>query len=411
MSPEDPIGIIELGNLNIKCLIFKIKKNNESEILSTSIKPSEGIHNDVIINLSKASNAIRLCVSDAEKKAKVTLKKVHMIFEQPDFLCTRFSKNKKIDGSKIQREDIEFLLKEAKKQLILNDKNQSIIHIFNHNYIVDGKNFIEEPIGIYADSLTHEMTFITAPKNNLRNINQAVTDCDIEIERLFSRTFTLGAYLLDDKHLQSGSVIINLGLKKISLGLFKNFALIHSVTVPIGIDHITKDISKVCSLNFKESEIITNNFDFSFKNNQILFDQDEFLKNKYFIDSNFRKISKNLLTNVIKARIDEILNILKKQLFIPGFNLDTGVNLFLFGKGSDLLNLDHYCKKLFNQNLKKIDQNNFDKDIYSDLKKDFISSLGALKIIKDGWETEAIPEIVEKNIKKIGFFAKIFRIS
>ena len=66
---------------------------------------------------------------------------------------------------------------------------------------------------------------------------------------------------------------------------------------------------------------------------------------------------------------------------------------------------------MFNQNLKKIDQNNFDKDIYSDLKKDFISSLGALKIIKDGWETEAIPEIVEKNIKKIGFFAKIFRIS
>jgi len=37
-----------------------------------------------------------------------------------------------------------------------------------------------------------------------------------------------------------------------------------------------------------------------------------------------------------------------------------------------------------------------------------VSSLGALKIIKDGWETEAIPEIVEKNIKKIGFFAKIF---
>ena len=40
-----------------------------------------------------------------------------------NFLCTKFSKHKKIDGSKIHKDDIEFLLKEAKKQVILNDKN------------------------------------------------------------------------------------------------------------------------------------------------------------------------------------------------------------------------------------------------------------------------------------------------
>ena len=49
MNSEDPIGIIELGNLNTKCLIFQINNNN-AEILSTSIPPSEGIHNDIIVN-------------------------------------------------------------------------------------------------------------------------------------------------------------------------------------------------------------------------------------------------------------------------------------------------------------------------------------------------------------------------
>ena len=181
---DDPIGIIELGNINIKCLIFKINNNNVAEILSTSTIPSEGIHNDVVVNLTKASNAIRSCISNAEKKAKISLKKINVVFEQPDFLCTKFSKYKKINGSKIHKDDIEFLLKEAKKQLILNDKKQSIIHIFNHNYIVDGKTFVEEPIDVYADSLTHEITFITIPKNNLKNINQAFIDCDIEIEKI-----------------------------------------------------------------------------------------------------------------------------------------------------------------------------------------------------------------------------------
>ena len=406
MNLGDPIGIIELGNVNLKCLIFKINKNSNSEILSTAITPSEGIHNDVVVNLTKASNAIRLSISTAEKKAKISLKKINVIFEQPDFLCTKFSKHKKIDGSKIHRHDIEFLLKEAKKQLILNDKNQSIIHIFNHNYIVDGKIFMEEPIDVFADSLSHEMTFITVPKNNLKNINQVFIDCDIEIERLISHTFTLGVKLLNVRELQLGSALINLGYKKISLGLFKNLALVHSVTLPIGTDHITNDISKVCSLNLDETKIIRNNIDFSFKNNQNLFDQDDFLKNTYFIDSNFRKISKNLILNVIKARLDEILEILKKQLIVPGFNLNSGINFLLTGEGSNLLNLEKYCENFFRLSTKKISQNNIEND--DDFEKNFASSLGALKIIKDGWETEAIPEIREKNIEKIGFFAKIF---
>ena len=406
MDLEDPIGIIELGNVNLKCLIFQINKNNSSEVLSTAITPSEGIHNDVVVNLTKASNAIRLSIGTAEKKAKISLKKINVVFEQPDFLCTKFSKHKKIDGSKIHKDDIEFLLKESKKQLILNDKNQSIIHIFNHNYIVDGKIFAEEPIDVYADSLTHELTFITTPKNNLKNINQVFIDCDIEIERLISRIFTLGVKLLNNGDLQFGSILIDLGFETTSLGLFKNLALVHSITFPFGINHIIKDLSKVCSLNLRESENIKNNIDFSFQNNQNLFDENDYLKNTYFINSNFRKISKNLILDVIKARLDEIFALLKKQLIVPGFNFNSGINLLLVGEGSNLFNLEKYCTNFFGQNVKTIDNNNVEKDEY--LEKNFIPSLGALKIIKDGWETEAIPEISGKNIEKIGLFEKIF---
>lgn len=407
MNSGEPIGIIELGNINIKCLIFNIKDSNDSEILSTSITSSEGIHNGTVVNLAKATKAIRFCISAAEKKAKILLKKINVVLEEPEFLSTKFSKHKKINGSKIHKDDIDFLLKEAKKQLILNDKKQSIIHIFNHNYIVDGKAFAEEPIGVYADSLSHEMTFITIPKNNLKNINQAFIDCDIEIERLISNTFTLGVKLLNSKELEFGSILIDMGFEKISLGLFKNLALIHSITLPIGINHIAKDISKVCSLSMDESTVIRDNIDFSFQNNQNLFDENDYLKNNYFINSSFRKISKNLILNVIKARLDEIFETLKKQIIIPGFNLNSGICFLLAGGGANLFNIEKYCTNFFGPNVRKTKENNSEKD--NDLEKNFSSCLGALKIIKDGWETEAIPEIDGKNIKKMSFLEKIFR--
>jgi len=407
MNSEDSIGIIELGNINIKCLIFKVKDNNESEILSTSITSSEGIHNGIVVNLTKASKAIRSCISIAEKKAKILLKKINVVLEGPEFLSTKFTKHKKINGSKIHKDDIDFLLKEAKKQLILNDKKQSIIHIFNHNYVVDGKAFSDEPIGVYADSLSHEITFITIPKNNLKNINQAFIDCDIEIERLISNTFALGAKLLNNKELEFGSILVDIGFEKISLGLFKNLALVHSITLPMGINHITKDISKVCSLSMDESVVIRNNIDFSFQNNQNLFDANGYLKNSYFINSSFRKISKNLILNVIKARLDEIFETVKKQIIVPEFNLNSGIGFLLVGGGSYLPNIEKHCEKFFGPRIKKLSDNNNEKE--TDLEKNFASCLGALRIIKDGWETEAIPETVDKNAKNISFLAKIFR--
>ena len=407
MNSEDSIGIIELGNINIKCLIFKIKDNNESEILSTSITSSEGIHNGIVVNLTKASKAIRSCISITEKKAKILLKKINVVLEGPEFLSTKFTKHKKINGSKIHKDDIDFLLKEAKKQLILNDKKQSIIHIFNHNYVVDGKAFSDEPIGVYADSLSHEITFITIPKNNLRNINQAFIDCDIEIERLISNTFALGAKLLNNKELEFGSILVDIGFEKISLGLFKNLALVHSITLPMGINHITKDISKVCSLSMDESVVIRNNIDFSFQNNQNLFDANGYLKNSYFINSSFRKISKNLILNVIKARLDEIFETVKKQIIVPEFNLNSGIGFLLVGGGSYLPNIEKHCEKFFGPRIKKLSDNYNEKE--TDLEKNFASCLGALRIIKDGWETEAIPETVDKNAKNISFLAKIFR--
>jgi len=407
MNSSEPLGIIELGNINLKCLIFKIKDDNSSEILSASITQSAGIHNGVIINLKNATESLRLCISEAEKKAKASLKKINVVLEQPEFLCTKFSKHRKINGSKIHKDDIEFLLKEGKKQVTLNDTKQSIIHIFNHNYIVDGKTFDEEPIDVYADNLSHEMTFVTMPKNNIKNINQVFIDCDIDVERFISCTFALGAELFSNTQLKFGSTLINFGYEKTSLGLFKNLALVHSITIPVGINHIVKDISKVCLLTLEESEKIINIFDFSFSNFSNIFDKNSFLKEVYFDSSNFRKISESLILNIIKSRIDEIFEIIKKQILISNLNPKNSSGIFITGGGSNLHNFKDYSSKYFATKVEKFQIKQTDKE--KKQIEDFAACFGALKIIRDGWETEAIPQRSNKFSEKSTFFDKIFR--
>ena len=403
MSLEKEIGIIEIGDKNLKCIIFKVN-DSVSEILSTSVVNSDGIINGSIVNIKKASTAIRSCIGKAEEKAKILLKKINVLIEQPDTLSTTFSKNRKINGSKVHKEDIEFLLKEAKKQVTLNDDRQSIIHIFNHNYIVDGKTFFEEPINVYADYLSHEMTFITMPKNNIKNINQAFIDCDIEIERYISYTFALAVELLNNEDLRAGAIIIDLGSEKTSFASFKNLALINLMTLPIGTNHIAKDVSKVCSLTIEESNLIINKFNFLFEKNNNFFDKDNYLKKTYFTKSNYRKISKSLIINIIEARINEILEMINKNILLINSKEFFGIKIFVTGTGLCFDNIDLYCKNFFRSEVIKINN----EKIINENEESLSACFGALKLIKDGWETEAIPEKTGKYAKKKGFFAKIF---
>ena len=408
MNIDNAKGIIELGNIYFKCIIFDPSNDNNEKVLSASMVKSAGIFNGSVINPVKASQAIRACIALVEKKSNITLKKISVIFEQPEFLCTKLSKKIKINGAKIQREDINFLLKEGKKQITLNDPKHSIIHIFNHNYIVDGKKFDEEPIDVYADHVSHEMTFLTVPKNNIQNIKQTFINCDIEIERYLSCNFALAVNLLSYNDLKHGSVLIDIGHEKVSISLFKNLAIVNSFSLAIGINHITKDISKVCSLEIEESKEIKNRVDLSFKNNNELFSEDNLLKKNFFKNTNYRKISKSLILSIVKARLDEIFQIIKKNLITTNINPSSSIKFFVTGGGSNLNNLEDYCLNFFGFNVNKIIGKSKQEDI-KDLNINFASCLGALKIIRDGWETEAIAVSPSSNVKKYSFFQRFFK--
>ena len=183
----------------------------------------------------------------------------------------------------------------------------------------------------------------------------------------------------------------------------------NSVIIPIGINHISKDISKVCLLDLKESEIIKNKLNFSFQNNEELFSSDDLLKDIYFKRTDYRKISKSLIFSVVKARLDEVFQIIKKNLFITENKSLFTTNFFITGDGSYLCNLENCFSNYFGVNVKKI-YNNSSRKNNKNLEKslDFASCLGALKIIREGWETEALPELINENDQKISLFAKIF---
>ena len=114
-----------------------------------------------------------------------------------------------------------------------------------------------------------------------------------------------------------------------------------------------------------------------------------------------------MILNIIKSRIDEILQLTKKQLFLNKFSPNLGLNFFLVGVGTNLINIDKYFSDFYETKIKKITKSKTNH-INDKLNENFSSCLGAFELIKNGWETEAIPEKMNEFIQKKSFLAKIF---
>ena len=112
--------------------------------------------------------------------------------------------------------------------------------------------------------------------------------------------------------------------------------------------------------------------------------------------------------SIVKARLDEIFQIIKKNLITTNINPSSSTKFFVTGGGSNLNNLEDYCLNFFGFNVNKIIGKSKQEDI-KDLNINFASCLGALKIIRDGWETEAIAVSPSSNVKKYSFFQRFFK--
>ena len=406
MENKNVIAVIDLGTFYLKCGIFSFNIDGQPKLIGFSKKKTKGIHNSIIINFDHAIDSIQACLAEAEKKSQISLNKINILIDPIETITTRLTKFKKISGSKIEKDDVNFLLKEAKRQVDLNDSKLSNIHIFNYKYVVDNKLFKDFPFNIYADQFSQENSFLGVPKNILKNISEVFSSCDIEINKLISCSYALGACCFSQEQIDYGCGVVDIGYEKTSLAIFKNSSLIHAASFPIGSNHITKDIARGCYLSEIDSEIIKKNISI-FKNLDQDSSKDEFLSDSFFSNSKYRKISSQFVKDIISARLDEIINKVFREINFLQFD-SIKQNLIFTGGGSRLNDLTEIVNNKSPGGV--IDSELDDLIPFKNIDRELLPCYGAMNILTEGFVSEAIAIPNKDQTSKNGFFTRIFDI-
>ena len=389
-----PKLFINIGELEI-CLVAGYSDDQSSfELLEKLILPIKGISKNKILDLDFIVNLIKKNILLIEQKVNFTFKDIIVILDNLEIYFLNLCGFKKLNGAQISKENITYILNSLKSCVDAFEKNKKILHIFNSEYCLDKKKLDNLPIGLFGNFYSHELSFNLINKNDYNNLENIFKQCNLKIKKLLLGSFVKGSLVSDANPKIDTFIYIQIENKNSKIFYVENNAIKFEQKFKFGTEIIENDICKITSLSINlVKNIISEN------PNIYKFSDKDSLEDKYFGRQQYRKIKKNFIAKIAKARIDE----LSEKFYLKNINLkkiikETSVIFLEISDQQHLSCFNHEYEKSFAFN------NKYKIKI---IKKAEIEQIinKADNIVQFGWKKEAIP--IAKSKKSL--IARVFR--
>ena len=318
---------------------------------------------------------IQKIITFFEKDTNEYIDNINLMIDSPKMLSVGISISKKLDGSKLRKSNVQFLIQEAKQQISKYYINHNIVHIIINNYQIDSVDYSHLPNEIKCHFISLDIIFICLPSNLVLYFKNIFSKSNIVINQIISSSYAKSINYKNNQYLAGQVSFIDVGFNKTSIISFINDKILSMDVLPIGGNHITNDISKILGIDLERAEQIKINFDQDYK----------LLNNENF--------SIETLQKIIFARTEEILELSAKSIKSNSFILGQ-FKVLLMGEGSKILDNQYKDKYFFSNDMNFLKEN-----------VEFICKSGFK--LGTGLNKQEVLVVPKKQIKQ-GFFEKLF---
>ena len=228
------------------------------------------IESEFFTDRSNLGSKIKKIVVSLEGMSDRYINSINLMIDSPKMLSIGISLSKKLDGSKLKEENIKFLIQEAKQQILKYYINYNIAHIIIDNYNIDGTNYSYLPEKVECHFISLDIFFICLPTDLILYFTNIFSKSNILIDQIICSSYAKSINYKSNLSLIRYVSFIDIGFNKTSIISYLNHKIISIDVLPVGGNHITKDISKVLDVDLDKSEQIKLNFD---QNSEILNEQ------------------------------------------------------------------------------------------------------------------------------------------
>jgi len=330
MNERIVVGM-DIGTTKVCAVVAAADDLDRINILGVGVAESEGLNRGVVVNIDKTVAGVQEAVREAERAAGVTVRNLvvgiagdHVQSFQSRGVVTIASRNHEITQRDVQR-----LLDDTTHVAMPADRE--ILHVIPQEFIVDGQDGVDDPVGMNGVRLEANVHIITglvsAAKNVYRCIEKAGYQvADIVLEPLASSFSVLHA---DEKEV--GVVLIDIGGGTTDIAVFEDGTIRHTAVIAVAGNKVTDDIRKGLGVMRDQAEILKCRFGLALTD---LVDEDDEIRIPGIGGRPEKGISRSTLAQIIQPRMEEILEIAAIEIKRSGYARHLAAGAVLTGGGS-----------------------------------------------------------------------------
>lgn len=351
-----PFAVLDIGSSKICCMIGEADKQGNLRLLGQGTHGTSGMRGGEISNLDELSQVIGKAVQAAESDAGVSIASVNVVMPGGKPVSRLHTQSMTMSDTTVTSRDIRRLMD---KNLDRHSATHQPMQVQTLQYGLDEVRGISDPRGMRGRQLSVDYVVISGARTSLANFREALAVNHLTVDRFIHSGYAAGLACLSDEERDLGSTVIDLGGGTTSLAIFMEGKIIYADTIPVGGQHVTTDIARILSTPVTEAERLKA-IHGSIMPIDVMASAPSPLQEAVklgrsdnitipglgdTIEAGGQTIERNLLSAIIRPRIDEILELLQKRMVAANMHHAAGSRYVLTGGASQLTGIRDFCAK------------------------------------------------------------------
>lgn len=306
---------LDIGTHKI-CTIVGEVRPDDIYVLGAGIEPSRGMKKGVVNDVQALIAAVAASAHKAEKSSGYQIRRAFVSMAGSHIASLTSRGMAAISSTRsIQEEDLDKAMDNARAIAI--PHNREVLHVVPRSYTLDGQEGVRQPIGMHAFRLEVDAHIITASATSIANLEQATEGAGIFVDRFILNPLASGDAVLTEQEQESGVVVIDIGGGTTDIAIYVEGTVWHTAVIDIGGDHVTQDITYWMHVPFELAEDVK--VKHGHANQKTVSALETFLVEP-FGDGMPQEIKRKDLAMVIEARVEEMFELVHKEIKRSGYN-------------------------------------------------------------------------------------------
>ncbi|HSR51129.1 MAG TPA: cell division protein FtsA [Acidobacteriota bacterium] len=332
MAKQKIIAAVDIGTSKVAAVISEMSEGS-IRIVGAGLRPSKGVRRGVIVNMGETVECLREALDQAETEADVSTDGAFVTVGGAYVKGLNSSGSVEIRNrfNEITSDDVLRAVRKAQEFDFEIPENSRILHVLRRSFAVDGQEGISDPEGMSGRVLTAHVHVVLNASTVVSNIVRALNKIDARAETAVAQQVASGQAVLSRDERELGVVLIDIGGGTTDLAVYRQGAIRHTQSFPVGGSNLTKDVAIGLKTTLAEAERLKRSA------GSVLPDEipeDDLVQVRQMGSDSKSAVSRQLLCQILRARFDEILKHIEQDLARLELNSEYMTGVVLTGGGS-----------------------------------------------------------------------------